>query len=116
MRHFVVLGFTSNSKNDPGKSLYLGTDRQKAVDKVNEQSGKYIRRELYDLAVPHMKRHIATDAGLEAEEKARLEAEEKARLEAEEKARLEAEEQTRREAEEQARLEAEEKARREAEE
>jgi len=80
MRHFVVLGFTTNSKNDQGKSLYLGTDRQKAVDKVNEQSGKFVRRELYDLAVPHMKRHIATDAAAEAD----LEAEEKARREAEE--------------------------------
>jgi hypothetical protein len=63
MRHFVVLGFTSNSKNDPGKSLYLGTDRQKAVDKVNEQSGKYLRRELYDLAVPHIKRHTPGKSG-----------------------------------------------------
>lgn len=57
MRHFIVLGFASNSKKDTGKSLYLGSDRSKAIETVNVQSEKYKRRELYELAAPELRRH-----------------------------------------------------------
>lgn len=59
MRHFIVLGFASNSKNDIGKSLYLGNDRSEALKKLNAQDKKFIRRELYELAVPQMRRHLS---------------------------------------------------------
>jgi hypothetical protein len=56
MRQFIVLGFASNSKDDPGECLYLGSDRGEALTTVNTL-GEHARRELYDLATPNVRRH-----------------------------------------------------------
>lgn len=58
MRQYLVLGFTSNSVSEPGKYLYLGTDRGAALLVANKP-GREVRRELYDLAHPHLRRHFA---------------------------------------------------------
>lgn len=62
MRHFIVLGFGSNSKKEQGKSIYLGADRSKALETVNAKPGKYLRREMYELAVPHIRRNHPVEA------------------------------------------------------
>lgn len=59
MRKFIVLGYSSNSKDEPGKSIYLGTDRGDAIAAVNAQVKKYARQELYELAVPEIRRHFS---------------------------------------------------------
>jgi hypothetical protein len=58
MRKFIVLGFGSNSKDEPGKSIYIGTDHGEAIEAVNTQVKKYARQELYELAVPERRRHF----------------------------------------------------------
>lgn len=70
MRHFTVLGFTGISNNDKGKSLFVGQDRAKALEKVNERGGGYVRREMYELAVPYIRR-IDETARQKVEEKAK---------------------------------------------
>lgn len=62
MRKFIVLGFKSNSKDEPGNSIYLGTDRGAAIEAVNRPVKKYARNELYELAVPDIRRHFAGSA------------------------------------------------------
>lgn len=57
MRHFIVLGFSSNSQKEPGKQLHLGTDRGVAIEAVNAVDSKYVRKELYELAIPQIRRH-----------------------------------------------------------
>jgi len=59
MRHFVVLGFKSNSKGEAGEVVYLGSDRAEALAEVADvpSGGDHARRELYELAVPHVRRH-----------------------------------------------------------
>lgn len=59
MRHFIVLGFASNSQKKDGEQLYLGSDRSEALEVVNTQSAQYARRELYELAISQVKRHRA---------------------------------------------------------
>ena len=62
MRQFLVLGFSSNSASESGQCLYLGTDRGEALRVVNGP-GKEVRRELYDLAHPHLRRNFAPEVG-----------------------------------------------------
>ena len=70
MRHFIVLGFDSNSKKDTGKQLYLGGDRSEAIGAVNTEDKKYVRKELYELSVPEIRRHAAKqEEAQEAKEK-----------------------------------------------
>lgn len=57
MRHFIVLGFAGNSNKEPGKVLYVGPDHGKAIGIVNDTTGEEQRRELYELAVPQIRRH-----------------------------------------------------------
>ncbi len=57
MRHFLVLGFATTSKKEAGKSLYLGSDRSSALEEVNTPSDKFMRKELFELAVPQIRRH-----------------------------------------------------------
>ena len=57
MRQYIVLGYPSNSVNDPGECLYLGADRGEAMAMVNA-AGEQARRELYDLASPQIRRHF----------------------------------------------------------
>lgn len=60
MRKFIVLGFRSNSKDEPGEGIYFGTDRGEAIEAVNTPVGEdCVRQELYELAVPHIRRHFA---------------------------------------------------------
>lgn len=66
MRQFIVLGYTSNNTIDPGECLYLGADRGEALAKVNEAG--HMRRELYDLAAPQIRRHFEVDQPLGGEE------------------------------------------------
>lgn len=61
MRQFIVLGYTSNNTTDPGECLYLGVDRGEALAKVNEAG--HLRRELFDLASPHVRRHFIAEEG-----------------------------------------------------
>ncbi len=62
MRHFIVLGFTTNSKAESGENLYLGSDRSEAVEAVNTPEEQFVRKELYELAVPHIRRHRPVEA------------------------------------------------------
>lgn len=61
MRHFIVLGFSSHSKKEAGESLYLGEDRGEAIAVANKLESSYARKELYELATPHMRRHFYDD-------------------------------------------------------
>jgi hypothetical protein len=61
MRHFIVLGFSSSSQMDSGKQLHLGSDRGAAIAAVNTPDKKYIRKELFELAVPDMRRHFPAE-------------------------------------------------------
>lgn len=63
-----MLGFPSNSNNDPGECLYLGTDRGEAVRVVNNL-GDYARQELYDLVNPQIRRHFPADIAAPAGKK-----------------------------------------------
>jgi hypothetical protein len=56
MRHFIVMGFCSNSQNDQGKQVHLGSDRGDAVAELNKDDGKFVRKELFELAVPEIRR------------------------------------------------------------
>ena len=58
MRHFIVLGYTSNSKKMAGKVLHMGNDRETALKAVNERSGELIRQELYVMTNPEIRRHF----------------------------------------------------------
>lgn len=62
MRHFVVLGFTSNSQKVAGEILYLGNDREEALAAVNKPGKGFIRQELYELATPQIRRHMEADS------------------------------------------------------
>ncbi len=66
MRHFIVLGFASCSQKDKGEALYLGCDRAEAIKEVNTPSANYVRRELYELAVPEIRRHSSLPVEKEA--------------------------------------------------
>ncbi len=89
MRHFVVLGFAGKSKNEKGIILYLGSDRGEALKIVNKGGGVYERREMYELAVPYIRRFLPAEdvADAKAAEEARIKEEEEARAEAEEERR-----------------------------
>lgn len=71
MRHFVVLGFTSNSQKEAGELLHLGADRSQAIESVNTPDEEFVRKELYELSVPNVRRHAVLsettepDAGAE---------------------------------------------------
>ncbi len=58
MRHFIVLGYTSNSQKVAGKVLHMGNDRETALGVVNKRSGKLIRQELYVMTHPEIRRHF----------------------------------------------------------
>lgn len=58
MRHFIVLGFKTTANSEKGKQVHLGTDRGKAIEVVNAADDRYARKELHELAVPHLKRHF----------------------------------------------------------
>lgn len=57
MRHFIVLGFKSNSKKEKGTQVYLGSDYDEANKCVGTECEEYSRRELYELATPLKRRH-----------------------------------------------------------
>lgn len=58
MRQFIVLGYPSNSKADSGECLYLGSDRGAAMDVAKEQEEDYVRKSMFELAIPHLTRHF----------------------------------------------------------
>ena len=62
MRHFIVLGFDSNSQRDKGKQVYLDSDRGDAVAELNKDDGKFVRKELFELAVPEIRRSFIAPA------------------------------------------------------
>ena len=67
MRQFIVLGFPSNSRQDPGESLYLGGNRGDAIAAVNEPDDRFARKAMYELAQPHMSRHFAKPQPVETD-------------------------------------------------
>ena len=56
MRQFLIMGFNSHRSNDPGEVLGVVGTNQAAVDAVNDPSGGYVRKELFELAVPRQRR------------------------------------------------------------
>ena len=58
MRTFIVLGFATNSNKEAGECLYLGCDRGAAIDAANKQTENHRRKELYELAVPALRRQF----------------------------------------------------------
>ena len=83
MRHYIVLGFTSQFSKDSGEPIYIGCEREKALKAVNTSSKEYVRRELYDLAVPVMRRIEAKATRDEASKAAKKAAKEAAKAQAE---------------------------------
>lgn len=59
MRHFIVLGFESNSNSAPGEQVHIGSDRGEAIEVTNDPAGGFARKELYELAIPHICRHFS---------------------------------------------------------
>lgn len=57
MRQFIVLGYASNSDKVLGQPLYLGADRSAGIAEANAPTG-HTRKELYELAVPQIRRHF----------------------------------------------------------
>ena len=49
---YVVLGFTSDSKDETGKKLYFGNDREEAEAVVNNPIGPCVRKLLFALTHP----------------------------------------------------------------
>jgi hypothetical protein len=78
MRHFVVLGFETNSKAEAGEVLYADSDRAEALGVVNAVSENHARRELYELAVPQIRRHRPETKTAPAKKKAAPKAKKKA--------------------------------------
>ena len=62
MRHFIVLGFPTNSKTDPGEALYLGCNRGEAIINVNTPDKKFARKSMFELAVPQVAKTYRLDA------------------------------------------------------
>ena len=52
MRRFLVLGFVTNSNNEVGEQLYLGSDRGQANTETKDSSGVFLRKSLYELELP----------------------------------------------------------------
>ena len=52
MRRFLVLGFVTNSNNEVGEQLYLGSDRDRANTETKDSSGVFLRKSLYELELP----------------------------------------------------------------
>lgn len=69
MRHFIVLGFKTSLNTEEGKIVHKGTDCAKATANVNTPEKDYVRKELYELAVPQIRKILPTadDAKAEAE-------------------------------------------------
>lgn len=63
MRHFLVLGFTSNDKDELGKELYLGNARDEAEAKTNDPEGSFARKEMHELAQPFKRRFFGEQEG-----------------------------------------------------
>jgi len=74
MRKFIVLGFLTNSKKSAGEKLYLGPDYSKAKQTCETLTGKYARRELYELATPILRRHREVKKAAPAAAEAKAEA------------------------------------------
>ena len=78
MRHFIVLGFATNSKTEPGKALYIGCNRGEAISNVNTPEPKFARKAMYELAVPQIARYSkgkAKNSGSNAEVETEVETE-----------------------------------------
>jgi len=61
MRHFILLGFTSTDTTEVGEPIQIGVDRAKAITELNTPD-QFVRKELYELAIPHIRRHFAETA------------------------------------------------------
>jgi hypothetical protein len=59
MRHFILLGFTSTDTTEVGEPIQIGVDRAKAITELNTPNQQFVRKELYELAIPHIRRHFA---------------------------------------------------------
>jgi len=70
MRHFIVFGFSGNSKKETGEPIYIGTDRTKAVEVVNTGGDGFARCELYELAFPQIRRHFQVEKAVKAKKAA----------------------------------------------
>jgi len=66
MRKFIVLGFSTNSNKDPGELLYLGSDRGEALAVSGEETEGYCRKEVYELAIPMVRRSFEPVTTIEA--------------------------------------------------
>ena len=62
MRHFVILGFKTPHNSEQGEQVHIGTDRGKAIDLVNTPDDRFARKELYELATPHIRRQLPSPA------------------------------------------------------
>ena len=60
MRQFVILGYKTNSNSEQGELVALEQSRSEALKAVEDPSGGYVRKELFELAVPHKKKHFET--------------------------------------------------------
>lgn len=58
MRQFLVLGYATNSNSEQGEQVHLGSDRGEAIAVTNEPDERFARKQLYELALPHMSRHF----------------------------------------------------------
>ena len=58
MRHFVVLGFKTTVNSEEGEQVHLGSDRGEAIEVANAVDERFVRKQLYELAVPHLSRHF----------------------------------------------------------
>ena len=62
MRQFLVLGFNTTSTAEPGEIISIGTDRGEAIKAVNTDTGTFMRKELFELAVPQIRKQFAIEA------------------------------------------------------
>ncbi len=88
MRQFIVLGYASTSNSAEGEIISLGNDCAAATAEVHAPTKQFVRKEMYELAIPALRKIHATEEEVAEflEAKAAAEAEAKAAAEAEAKA------------------------------
>lgn len=61
MRQFIVLGFKTTDTSEQGEQVHLGGDRAESIAVTNAADDRFVRKQLYELAVPHLSRHFARE-------------------------------------------------------
>lgn len=73
MRHFIVLGFGTTSNSEQGGLVHLGSDRGEAIEIVKAAGDPFVRKQLFELAIPQLSRQFSPEDAEQARQ--RLEAE-----------------------------------------